>query len=131
MAATTGTLGRVLVGTAVLYVTKWSLARETTTSRWADSSAAGYKQTIAGVKSMVATVEYKHDAANGALAGHVILEEGDTVALHLSITSATDYGWALTGVVKSNSVTVDIDDGTVIGGTAVIESKGSYSVGTP
>lgn len=133
MATLSGSTGRVL-GTAsavVLYVTKWTMNRETTTSRWADSSVAGYKQTLPGVKMATATIEYKHDAANAAEAGHVMLEEGDTVNVHLSIRSSDDYGWAFTAVVKSNTVTVDIDSGEVIGGTVTVESKGPFTVGTP
>lgn len=131
MAATSGQNGKANINGAtntLLYVTKWTLNREVFTTRWADSSAAGYKQTLAGVKSCTATIDYKHDAASTAVtAGHIGLEEGDTLTDVRLYTDAADYWLFPVAIVKSNQTTVDIDDGSTVSGTATIESSGTYS----
>lgn len=134
MAAISGKSGTAKIGASntILYISKWTLNREVTTTRWADSSAAGYKQTLPGVKSCTMTIEYKHDDAGGSYAGHVILEEGDILSdLRLYPDStATKYWKFPVAVVKANTATVDIDNGETVSGTATIESSGTYSYET-
>ena len=112
-------------GSTVLDVTGWNYSEEVVTTRYASSATAGCKNTIPGVVSGSGSFAFKFNPS----ATPVTPNAGDvgTGIFHLD-TSATYLTFGI--VIKKVALTVDIDNGTAIGGTADFETNSATALGS-
>jgi hypothetical protein len=132
MAVESGQLGMVKVGSAkLLDIMEWTFNTEAFTTRFGSSATAGYKQSVTGVKMGGGTIRYMWDGAGtggdipGATAPQFALKEGLAVTL-LLYTNATEF-YSVPAVIKSRTLTVDMDNGAATGGSATFETTGAWS----
>lgn len=121
MAIESGKDGKILIGaTPIADITSWELDKEVRTNRFASSSTAGFKKTVAGVKQGQGTIEFKWDSAAASP-----IVEGSAVTLKLYL-NATEF-FTVPVIVRTFRLKVDIDTGDVTLGVAQFETDGAWT----
>lgn len=106
----------------VLDVTQWSISLDVVTTRYASSASAGAKVTIPGVVSGAGSIQFKFNPSGST--GTV--QEGQSYTMELHIDTSATY-LSFTAVIKNVKLTVDIDNGTVVTGSADFETSGAIT----
>lgn len=121
MAVESGKDGKILIGaTPVANITEWTFDKEVHTDRYNSSETAGFKGTVAGVKSGSGTISFKW---NSAAAMTITEGTSATLLLHLNATEL----FTVPSIIKNFRVRCDINDGSITGGTADFESNGAWT----
>ena len=100
MAAVSGKDGSCSAGG---YVTSWSLSQTQNNPSYASSETSGYKERVAGVKDITASIEGK--------TGGTIPAPGDEVTLVLTVKTGVTFTFK--AVCESVSIEGDFDEGEI------------------
>lgn len=122
MATASGKDGEVYEGAnKVADITGWTLDREVATGAYTSSDTAGIVKRVQGFTDWSGTFDYVGDGEDSANMPDI----GDEITLNLRSTGAT-VGWTGTAIVKSNNVTVTVDENP-IAGSVVFEGNGAIA----
>lgn len=123
-AAISGKNGDVSISsTSISEVTQWTFTETSNNPAFASNKTAGFKQRVAGVKDGSGTIEGKWDPGDPATA---VIEVGTLVTLTLEIDATQFY--TVPSIIDSFSMTVNLDDGDVVGWTAEFSINGAWTL---
>ncbi len=123
MSGISGKNGYAKIGaTNIAEVTGWSFKPSSNNSAWGSSDSSGYKKRVAGTKDGSGSIEGKYDPSTSFIG---VIDVGTEVTLLLYI-NATKY-YSVPSIIDSYDLSVDINDGEVVGFSADFSTNGTWT----
>jgi hypothetical protein len=130
-----GISGNVTVGGTDIYeIRKWSWVPKCSTPMYASNRTSGFKRAVPGVKSGTGSLDYVHDP------GHAFwtqFSEGNYYTLQLTFSDpgrgipwapTSGATWTVPALFGSVKYDVDMDEGSIIGGSADYVTNGAWTL---
>lgn len=126
MAAISGKSGAVVAdATSVAEITQWDADKEAALDPYRSSSTSGYQKVVVGGKKMSGSFNFKLSGSSPQIGTSPVIVEGGSYTLKLYLDGTRYYSVpAVLGVI---SISVDVNAGSAITGSATFESDGQWT----
>lgn len=115
--------GDVKIGTtSVSEIKGWSFNPKSNNPRYASNKTAGYKRTVAGVKEGSGTISGVFDPTTMFF---TVIDVGTNVTLKLYLD--TTYFFSVPAVIDDYKLTVDLDNGEIVGFEGTFSANGAWT----
>jgi hypothetical protein len=123
MAVISGVAGSVQIGSSALVeCTGWTFNKKVSVHKYASCATGGFKAAVPGVKDGSGSISGKYDDADPI---EDAIDVGDSVTLKLYV-DADDF-YSVPSVIESLDLTVDIDEGEIVGWEAGFQTNGAWT----
>lgn len=111
-------------GSEITEVTKWTLDRTVSVSKYNSNNTDGHKRGVAGVRDTKGTIEVKVGSSSGQQ-----FHPGQIVQLQLHVDDDDNYFSINEAIISGTPIECDIDGGEVVGITYSFEASDCTGVG--